>query len=46
MNLNEDALKQFLVRAKRSTYAGDGTLSVPSRPNSKDLHYKEGDLLK
>lgn len=43
--MNEDGLRQFLVSAKVNTYAGDGTLSAPSRPNSKDLHYKEGDLL-
>lgn len=45
MNRTELALKEFLVRAKRSTYAGDGAISVSSRPNSKDLHYSEGDLL-
>ncbi|WP_243154690.1 DUF5680 domain-containing protein [Clostridium thermarum] len=45
MNCTELALKEFLVRAKRNTYAGDGVLSVSSRPNSKDLHYSEGDLI-
>lgn len=45
MNCTELTLKEFLVRAKRNTYAGDGALSAPSRPNSKDLHYCEGDLL-
>jgi len=45
MNFTEQAIKEFLVRAKRSTYAGDGALSASSRPNSKDLHYCEGDLL-
>ena len=43
--MNEDALKKFLVRAKMNTYAGDGVLSASSRPNSKDLHYKEGNIL-
>lgn len=43
--MNEDGLRQFLVRAKVNTYAGDGTLSASSRPNSKDLKYKDGDLL-
>ncbi len=32
----------FLLRAKRETYAAGGELSVPSRPNSKDLRYAEG----
>ena len=45
MSFSEDVLKCFLVRAKVNTYAGNGALSAPSRPNSKDLHYKEGDLL-
>lgn len=45
MNCTELYLKGFLVRAKRNTYAGDGALSTSSRPNSKDLHYREGDLL-
>lgn len=45
MNCTKLALKEFLVRAKRNTYAGNGVLSAPSRPNSKDLHYEEGDLL-
>ncbi|WP_198543849.1 DUF5680 domain-containing protein [Petroclostridium xylanilyticum] len=45
MNCTELALKGFLVRAKRNTYARDGVLSASSRPNSKDLHYGEGDLL-
>lgn len=37
-------MKKFLVRAKVNTYAGDGDLSASSRPNSKDLHYIEGDI--
>jgi len=45
MDCLERVLKQFLVRAKINTYAGDGTFSTPSRPNSKDLHYGEEDLL-
>jgi hypothetical protein len=35
----------FLIRAKRATYAGKGAEDVPSRPGSHDLHYAEGDLL-
>lgn len=44
MNCTELALKEFLVKAKKNTYAGDGSLSVSSRLSSKDLHYAEGDL--
>lgn len=35
----------FLVKAKKNTYAGDGNKANPSRPGSKDLHFKEGDYL-
>ncbi|MDR0943742.1 MAG: DUF5680 domain-containing protein [Ruminococcus sp.] len=35
----------FLIKAKRVTYAGKGAEAVPSRPSSHDLHYTEGDLL-
>lgn len=35
---------EFLCRAKRSTYAGKGVEVSPSRPNSHDLHYSEGNL--
>lgn len=34
----------FLIKAKKATYAGDGKKAEPSRPNSKDLHYVEGSL--
>lgn len=30
---------QFLIKAKRNTYAGDGKESEPSRLSSRDLHY-------
>ena len=32
----------FLIRAKRETYAASGALAASSRPNSKDLRYAEG----
>lgn len=35
----------FLLRAKKATYAGKGPVSAPSRPQSHDLFYREGDLL-
>jgi len=34
----------FLVRAKKDTFAGSGARLSPSRPNSKDLQYTEGAL--
>ncbi len=34
----------FLLRAKRATYAGKGPQTQPSRPQSHDLAYSEGDL--
>ena len=35
---------QFLIRAKKATYAGKGAESAPSRPCSHDLEYTEGEL--
>jgi len=37
-------IAEFLVRAKKATFAGGGTKMEPSRPNSKDLQYSEGEL--
>lgn len=36
---------EFLIRAKKETYAGKGPESASSRPMSHDLHYSEGELL-
>jgi hypothetical protein len=36
---------QFLIEAKKNTYASDGKLSTPSRPGSKDLLFQQGDYL-
>lgn len=43
MDIN--SVKEFLIRAKKATYAGKGPEAVPSRPASHDLKYEEGDLL-
>lgn len=37
-------LVAFLLRAKKATYAGHGGETDPSRPNSHDLTYREGNL--
>jgi hypothetical protein len=42
---NQSEFVQFLIRAKKNTYAGDGTLSAASRPASKDLKFEQGDYL-
>jgi len=34
----------FLVRAKKATFAGEGAKMTPTRPSSKDLQYVEGSL--
>jgi len=34
----------FLIRAKKATFAGEGAKMEPSRPNSKDLQHTEGEL--
>ncbi|GKX68544.1 DUF5680 domain-containing protein [Inconstantimicrobium mannanitabidum] len=41
--INEDVI-DFLCRAKKATYAGKGAETKPSRPNSHDLEYSEGEL--
>ena len=35
----------FLIRAKRATYAGKGAETSPSRPGSHDLVWQENDLM-
>jgi transcriptional regulator with XRE-family HTH domain len=37
-------LQEFLVQAKRATYAGKGPECPASRPQSHDLEYQEGDF--
>lgn len=36
---------EFLIRAKRATYAGKGAETVSTRPQSHDLTYREGDYM-
>jgi len=36
---------QFLIRAKKATYAGKGAETVSSRPESHDLTYSENNLM-
>ena len=36
---------EFLINAKKDTYAGHGAETGSSRPSSHDLHYSEGDLM-
>lgn len=38
----DEAVIDFLCRAKRETYAGKGAEAISSRPQSHDLHYSEG----
>lgn len=38
-----DNIISFLIKAKRATYAGKGSETVPSRVGSHDLIYEEGD---
>ncbi len=41
----EKEIIDFLIRAKKATYAGKGGEDKSSRPNSHDLSYIEGELL-
>lgn len=36
---------EFLIKAKKATYAGKGSETDPSRPASHDLRFAEGELL-
>ena len=36
---------EFLIRAKKATYAGKGAETAPSRTGSHDLVYKDGDMM-
>lgn len=40
----EKHLVDFLLKAKRATYAGKGAETTPSRTKSHDLIYREGEL--
>ena len=39
---NQD-MRMFLVRAKNSTYISGNNIGLPSKPNSNDYRYSEGD---
>ncbi len=39
----QDRTLTFLLQAKKSTYAAGGSETNPSRPNSHDLRYDEGE---
>ena len=43
--MNRTEIIDFLIRAKRATYAGKGAETASSRPQSHDLEYREGDLM-
>ena len=36
---------EFLIKAKKATYAGKGAETVPSRTKSHDLVYRDGDYM-
>ena len=40
----DSQVTDFLIRAKKATYAGKGAESASSRPKSHDLKYSEGGL--
>ena len=42
--MDRDGFVEFLMRAKKATYAGKGAESASSRPASHDLVYEEGEL--
>ncbi len=42
--MDQRKITEFLLRAKKATYAGKGPETAPSRPLSHDLEYAEGEL--
>jgi hypothetical protein len=42
--MERDQIIDFLIKAKRATYAGNGPQIASSRPKSRDLTYSEGAL--
>ncbi len=44
-SVSRETLEQFIVRAKRSTYVGDGREILPYRLGSHDLQFRENDLI-
>lgn len=43
--IDRNAIIEFLMRAKKATYAGKGAESTSCRPASHDLEYSEGGLM-
>lgn len=43
--VSRETLEQFIIRAKRSTYVGDGRAILPYRLGSHDLQFREDDLI-
>lgn len=43
--MDKNDIIQFLIRAKKATYAGKGAETASSRPGSHDLVYSEGELM-
>ena len=41
----DKSIVEFLIRAKRATYAGKGAETAPSRIGSHDLVYRENNLM-
>ena len=44
LDYSNEKVVEFLISAKKATYAGKGNQTDPSRPNSHDLKYSEEDL--
>lgn len=43
--MDKNDIIQFLMKAKKATYAGKGAETASSRPGSHDLKYNEGELM-
>lgn len=43
--MDRNDIIQFLIKAKKATYAGKGAETTSSRPGSHDLVYSEGELM-
>ena len=41
----DNKLVEFLIKAKKATYAGKGAETAPSREKSHDLIYRDGDYM-
>lgn len=42
--MEQGKIIEFLIRAKKATYAGKGPETISSRPKSRDLEYEEENL--